>query len=108
MVDRPSRTYQRHQPFAIVLALFVSFRLLALLTLRIGGFVADYSDYEFYYAWRKTDGSDLIEADGINSLYSMIQGLFHQPRLLDVIRNFVYLPDTSRKEEKILCRYPQY
>jgi type I restriction enzyme, R subunit len=27
---------------------------------------------------------------------------------LDVIRNFVYLPDTSRKEEKILCRYPQY
>ena len=28
--------------------------------------------------------------------------------LLDVIRNYVYLPDTSRKEEKILCRYPQY
>jgi type I restriction enzyme R subunit len=45
---------------------------------------------------------------GINSLYTMIQGLFHQTRLLDVIRNFIYLPDTSRKEEKILCRYPQY
>jgi type I restriction enzyme R subunit len=50
----------------------------------------------------------LIEKDGINSLYSMIQGLFHPTRLIDVIRNFVYLPDTSRKEEKILCRYPQY
>ena len=48
------------------------------------------------------------EAQGINSLYTMIQGLFHQTRLLDVIRNFIYLPDTSRKEEKVLCRYPQY
>jgi type I restriction enzyme R subunit len=67
-----------------------------------------FAPYEFFYAWRKTDGSDLIEKDGINSLYSMIQGLFHPTRLLDVIRNFVYLPDTSRKEEKILCRYPQY
>lgn len=67
-----------------------------------------FAPYEFFYAWRKTDGSDLVEADGINSLYSMIQGLFHPTRLIDVIRNFVYLPDTSRKEEKILCRYPQY
>jgi type I restriction enzyme R subunit len=38
----------------------------------------------------------------------MIQGMFQPRRLIDVIRNFVYLPDTSRKEEKILCRYPQY
>ncbi len=67
-----------------------------------------FAPYEFYYAWRKTDGGDLVEKDGINSLYTMIQGLFHQTRLLDVIRNFIYLPDTSRKEEKILCRYPQY
>lgn len=67
-----------------------------------------FAPYEFFYAWRKTDGGDLIEKDGINSLYSMIQGLFHHTRLIDVIRNFIYLPDTSRKEEKILCRYPQY
>jgi len=67
-----------------------------------------FAPYEFFYSWRKTDGSDLIEKDGINSLYSMIQGLFHPTRLLDVIRNFVYFPDTSRREEKIVCRYPQY
>lgn len=67
-----------------------------------------FAPYEFFYSWRKTDGSDLIEKDGINSLYSMIQGLFHPKRLLDVIRNFVYFPDTSRREEKIVCRYPQY
>ena len=67
-----------------------------------------FAPYEFYYAWRKTDGRELAEKDGINSLYTMIQGLFNPTRLLDVIRNFIYLPDTSRKEEKILCRYPQY
>jgi type I restriction enzyme R subunit len=67
-----------------------------------------FAPYEFFYAWRKTDGGDLVEVDGINSLYSMIQGMFHPTRLIDVIRNFVYFPDTSRKEEKILCRYPQY
>jgi type I restriction enzyme, R subunit len=67
-----------------------------------------FAPYEFFYAWRKTDGGDLIEKDGIDSLYSMIKGLFQPTRLCDVIRNFVYLPDTSRREEKILCRYPQY
>lgn len=72
---------------------------------RAGSFFAK---YDFWYPWRKVDGNDLVEKDGINSLYTMIQGLFHQTRLLDVIRNFIYLPDTSRKEEKILCRYPQY
>ena len=67
-----------------------------------------FAPYEFFYSWRKTDGGDLVEKDGIDSLYSMIKGLFHPARLCDIIRNFVYLPDTSRKEEKILCRYPQY
>ncbi len=67
-----------------------------------------FAPYEFFYAWRKTDGGDLIEKDGIDSLYSMIKGMFQPTRLCDVIRNFVYLPDTSRREEKILCRYPQY
>lgn len=67
-----------------------------------------FAPYEFFYGWRKTDGGDLIEKDGINSLYSMIKGMFQQTRLCDVIRNFVYVPDVSRKEEKILCRYPQY
>ena len=47
-------------------------------------------------------------AQGINSLFTMMGGLFNPLTLLDVIRNFVYFPDTSRSEQKILCRYPQY
>jgi type I restriction enzyme R subunit len=38
----------------------------------------------------------------------MIKGLFNKTRLLDVIKNFIYFPDTSTKNEKIICRYPQY
>ena len=67
-----------------------------------------FAKYEFFYSWRKTDGSDLIEKDGIDSLYSMIKGLFNQQRLVDIIRNFILFPDVSRTEAKILCRYPQY
>ena len=43
--------YRRHAAFIRVLLLFVSFRLLAILTLRTGGFVADFSDYDFYATW---------------------------------------------------------
>jgi type I restriction enzyme R subunit len=67
-----------------------------------------FAAYEFFYAWRKTDGGKLIEKDGIDSLYSMVAGLFNQNRLRDIIRNFVYFPDTSSHDVKIVCRYPQY
>lgn len=48
------------------------------------------------------------DAEGINSLYTLVQGMLNQTRLRDIIRNFIYLPDSSRKDEKIVCRYPQY
>jgi len=67
-----------------------------------------FAPYEFFYAWRKVTGNESTEKDGINALYTMIQGLFHPTRLLDVIKNFVFFPDTSKKEIKLCCRYPQY
>jgi len=67
-----------------------------------------FSPYEFFYAWRKVTGDESIEKDGINSLHTMLQGLFDKSRLRDVIRNFIYFPDTSKAEIKIVCRYPQY
>lgn len=66
-----------------------------------------FSPYEFFYAWRKVNPED-ESVDGIKSLYSMVHGLFNKQRLLDVIHNFIYFPDTSKKEVKIVCRYPQY
>lgn len=66
-----------------------------------------FAQYDFYYAWRKINPED-DAVDGIDSLYSMMQGLFNKQRLLDVIRNFIYFPDTAKDDVKIICRYPQY
>ena len=67
-----------------------------------------FAPYDFYYAWRKTGSNEIKEVDGINSLYSMVKGMFNKERLVDIVRNFIYFPDTSKKDTKILCRYPQY
>ena len=66
-----------------------------------------YTPYEFFYAWRKVNAKDK-GCDGINALKTMIAGLFRKDRLIDVIHNFVYFPDTSKDERKFICRYPQY
>ncbi|HRO44821.1 HsdR family type I site-specific deoxyribonuclease [Agriterribacter sp.] len=66
-----------------------------------------FAPYDFYYAWRRVAGP-AGEVDGIDSMFTLIQGMFHKARFCDIIRNFIYLPDNSKKEEKIVCRYPQY
>ena len=66
-----------------------------------------FSPYDFFYAWRKVNDED-PEMDGINSLYTMIDGMFEQNRLLKIIKNFIYFPDNSDKNLKVVCRYPQF
>src|SRR5699024_7165158 len=66
-----------------------------------------FAPYEFFYAWRRIAGT-AREVDGISSMFTMIQGMLHKDRLQDIIQNFIYIPDTSKKDEKIVCRYPQY
>jgi type I restriction enzyme, R subunit len=72
---------------------------------KMGSFFAP---YEIFSAWRKIEGNEKFEKNGIDSLFTMAKGLFEKNRLRDIIRNFVYFPDTSKKQEKIVCRYPQY
>lgn len=76
-----------------------------------------FAPYEFFYAWRKIAGLDQeidpktglsTKVHGIDSMYTLIQGMLDQHRLCDIIHNFIYLPDNSKREEKIVCRYPQY
>lgn len=66
-----------------------------------------FAPYEFYYAWRRISGL-CKDVDGIDSMFTLIQGMLHQNRLRDIIQNFIYIADTSKKDEKIVCRYPQY
>jgi len=71
---------------------------------KMGSFFAP---YEYFYAWRRISGQTK-EVDGIDSLYTLAEGVFNQNRLRDIIKNFIYIPDTSKRDEKIVCRYPQY
>lgn len=66
-----------------------------------------FAPYEFYYAWRRVAGL-AKDVDGIDSMFTLVQGMLNRNRLRDIIQNFIYIPDTSKKDEKIVCRYPQY
>ena len=65
-----------------------------------------FADLNNFYAWRSKGTAE--EADGIKALYTMLDGLFNRDALLDVLRDFIYFPDKSDKELKIVCRYPQF
>lgn len=66
-----------------------------------------FTPYEFFYAWRKVERTDKA-GDGIDSLHTMMEGLFRHERLLSIMKDFVFFPDTSKSELKIVCRYPQF
>ncbi|MAD77093.1 MAG: type I restriction endonuclease [Rheinheimera sp.] len=67
-----------------------------------------FAPYQFFYSWGKVTGQELTAQEGINSLHTLLQGLFDKARLRDVMRNFVFFPDSGKKEIKIVPRYPQY
>jgi type I restriction enzyme, R subunit len=47
-----------------------------------------FAPYEFFYGWRRVAGL-AKDADGIDSMFTLIQGMFHKNRLRDIIRNFI-------------------
>ncbi|WP_350587290.1 HsdR family type I site-specific deoxyribonuclease [Pseudoalteromonas sp. 3-MNA-CIBAN-0064] len=72
-----------------------------------------FAPYQFFYSWGKITGQELTAQEGINSLHTLLQGLFDKARLRDVMRNFIFFPDSDnknagKKEIKIVPRYPQY
>lgn len=66
-----------------------------------------FSKYKFYYSWNKANEQDTV-ANGISSLITMIKGVFAKDRIIKILRDFIFYPDNSKKEEAIVCRYPQY
>lgn len=67
-----------------------------------------FAPYEFFYGWHKTEAADSVLDGAFDSMFTMMHGLFRRERLLDVLHNFIFLPDTPKGEDKIVCRYPQY
>ena len=72
---------------------------------KMGSFFAP---YEFFYGWNKAEATDLVLDGAFDSMFTMMHGLFRKDRLIDVVHNFIFLPDTPKHEDKIVCRYPQY
>lgn len=66
-----------------------------------------FSNYKFFYSWNKANDVDTV-ANGVSSLFTMIEGVFSKDRILQVLRDFIFYPDNSKREEAIVCRYPQF
>ena len=66
-----------------------------------------FSSYDYFYNWPKRNSTDEA-AIGIDSLQTLIGGLLSKERLLSVVRDFIFFPDSGQRETKIICRYPQF
>ena len=66
-----------------------------------------FTPYAYYYAWNKANDRDKV-SNGISSLFTMIAGAFAKDRIIQLLRDFVFYPDDSKKSEAIVCRYPQF
>ncbi len=66
-----------------------------------------FTPYKFYYSWNKANDTDKV-SNGISSLLTMIEGAFAKDRVLAILRDFVFYSDDSKKDEAIVCRYPQF
>ena len=65
-----------------------------------------FTPYVYYYAWNKANEHDTV-ANGVSSLFTMIEGAFAKDRLLAILRDFVFYPDGT-KAQAMVCRYPQF
>ena len=71
-----------------------------------------FTPYQFYYSWNKANETDTV-ANGISSLFTMMEGVFAKERILSILRDFIFYPDKGKeqdkhREEAIICRYPQF
>lgn len=66
-----------------------------------------FTPYEYYYAWNKANEDEKV-ANGISALKTLIDGAFSKTRLIAILRDFIYYPDTVKDEKAIVTRYPQF
>ena len=67
-----------------------------------------FSSFENFYSWRRSNLDNENDAEGLKSLKTLLNGMLNKKDLIKIIFDFIYFPDNSDDEEKILCRYPQF
>ena len=68
-----------------------------------------YTPYNHYYAWKKVNNEDESAKRGIDQVKTIVAGVYEPNRFLEIIRDYVYIPDKNYdKEEELVCRYPQF
>lgn len=95
------RNYMQHIPSLFVPNVFCVMSDMA--DTRVGTITAT---EDRFVEWKSADG------DYANTQYAnyetMLEGMFHKDRLLDIIRNFICFNNTNEKTIKILAAYHQY
>ena len=66
-----------------------------------------FTPYEYYYSWNKANNNEKV-SNGISALLTMIHGAFAKDRVVAILRDFIYYPDSEKKETAIVTRYPQF
>ena len=66
-----------------------------------------FTPYEYYYSWNKANDDEKV-SNGISALLTMIHGAFAKDRVVAILRDFIYYPDSDKKDTAIVTRYPQF
>ncbi len=66
--------------------------------------------YEHFYAWRRVENEDKVSTMPFEELETMVKGVYHPDRFLEIFRDYVYFQDKiyDGDEREIVCRYPQF
>ena len=66
--------------------------------------------YEHFYAWKRVENEDKVATGSFDELMTMIKGVYHPERFLEIFRDYIYFQDTryDGDEKEIVCRYPQF
>lgn len=67
-----------------------------------------FTPYNYYYTWNRINDEQKTAQSGINTLISLIKGALTPERLLALLRDFIYYPDTSDNQAVVVARYPQF
>lgn len=71
---------------------------------RVGSLTAD---YERFMPWRTSDGKTVVKK-GLPELSTLIDGVCHKQRLLEIFKDFTVFGDTGDDLRKIIAGYHQY